>query len=110
MEALATTYRYGGRVGDAVALHEETLKLMKAKLGVDHRLTLRCMVNLGMDYVSANRAADAVALHEETLRLSRRGEVRNILARSSPCACSRFPARRPGRLNEPLRCMKSRTT
>jgi serine/threonine protein kinase/tetratricopeptide (TPR) repeat protein len=66
---LAVAYFAAGRMSDAIALHEETLKLRTSKLGPHHPDTLTSRNNLATAYNSAGRTADAIALHEETLRL-----------------------------------------
>ena len=65
---LAGTYQEAGRIDDAVALHEQVVEAMKAKVGPDDINTLSCMNNLANDYRSAGRTADALALHEDTLK------------------------------------------
>jgi tetratricopeptide (TPR) repeat protein len=50
-------------------LREETLKLMKAKLGPDHPDTVRSMTGLANSYDAASRTQEAMRLREETLKL-----------------------------------------
>ncbi len=50
---------------------EETVKLKKAKLGLEHPSTLFSMSNLAATYRDAQRIADALPLFEETLRLQK---------------------------------------
>ena len=50
MNNLAMAYGAAGRTAEALALHEETLKLMKPKLGPDHPDTLPSMDNLAGAY------------------------------------------------------------
>ena len=68
MNNLALAYGAAGRLTDALALHEETLKRRQAKLGPDHSDTLTAMNNLAVAYRAAGRLADALSLHEETLK------------------------------------------
>ena len=56
-------------MAEAIALHEETLKLTEAKLGPDHPDTLVSRNNLAVAYRAAGRTAEAIALHEATLKL-----------------------------------------
>jgi tetratricopeptide (TPR) repeat protein len=69
MGNLASNYYALGRHADGLKLYEETLALMKAKLGADHPDTLTCMSNLATNYYALSRYADALKLHEETLAL-----------------------------------------
>src|SRR5207253_9707135 len=46
MNNLANSYAAAGRTQEALQLREETLKLMKAKLGAHHAQTLRSIDNL----------------------------------------------------------------
>jgi tetratricopeptide (TPR) repeat protein len=71
MHRLAICYHGLGRHADALKLNEETLPLMKAKLGPDHRDTLRVMNNLASCYADLGRLAEAVKLFEETLVLQK---------------------------------------
>ena len=71
MLSLADSYGDLGREAEALELLEETLALMKAKLGVDHILTLRCMNNLALTYYVLGRHGDALQLHEKTLALQK---------------------------------------
>ena len=68
MNDLAVAYRAAGRLADALALHEETLKRRQAKLGPDHPDTLTSMNDLAVAYRAAGRLADAMPLSEETLK------------------------------------------
>jgi len=69
MNNLAKTHVALGRHADAVKLHEETLRLRKARLNPDHPDVLESMNNLAVSYNAFGRYTDAVRLHEETLRL-----------------------------------------
>jgi tetratricopeptide (TPR) repeat protein len=69
MNNLALGYKDAGQLDKALPLFEETLKLMKAKLGADHPHTLRSMNNLAMGYQAAGQLAQALPLFEETLKL-----------------------------------------
>jgi tetratricopeptide (TPR) repeat protein len=71
MNNLAVCYAAAGRIQDALKLCEETLRLMKARLGPDHPDALRSMNNLAFTYDAAGRTQDALNLREETLKLSK---------------------------------------
>jgi tetratricopeptide (TPR) repeat protein len=71
MSNLAESYSAGGRPLEALKLNEETLRLRKAKLGLDHPDTLASMNNLAKSYVAAGRILEALKLQEETLRLKK---------------------------------------
>ena len=55
MNNLAESYQALGRHAEALKLHEETLALMKAKLGPDHPHTLMSMNNLANSYAALGR-------------------------------------------------------
>ena len=55
MDTLAVIYHGLGRYGEAVPLYEETLALMKVKLGPDHPTTLLSMHNLADIYGPVGR-------------------------------------------------------
>jgi tetratricopeptide (TPR) repeat protein len=69
MNNLALGYRDAGQLDKALPLYEETLKLMKAKLGPDHPDTLTSMNNLALGYRAAGQLDKALPLLEETLKL-----------------------------------------
>src|ERR1041384_2449581 len=52
----------------ALSLHEEVLKLRKARLGPDHPDTLTSMHNLAGAYRVANKLDEALLLYAETLK------------------------------------------
>ena len=54
-----------------MAMYEETLRLMSAKLGPEHPHTLTSMDNLATAYRKARRLDQAVPLAEKTLRLKK---------------------------------------
>ena len=60
MNNLAHGYFYASRVGEALTLHEQTLKARKAKLGPDATDTLISMGNLASTYQAAGRLGDAI--------------------------------------------------
>jgi tetratricopeptide (TPR) repeat protein/tRNA A-37 threonylcarbamoyl transferase component Bud32 len=66
---LAAAMRDAGRVSEAIALDEATLKLRAAKLGPNHIDTLRSRHNLALKYVDVGRLTEAIALYEATLKL-----------------------------------------
>ena len=72
MNSLAVGYRDAGKFDLALPLLEETLKLVKAKLGPDHPHTLHTMANLGVTYKDAGRLGEALPLLEEAGRASRK--------------------------------------
>jgi serine/threonine protein kinase/tetratricopeptide (TPR) repeat protein len=57
-----------GRWREAMALHAETLKDRKARLGPDDEDTLKSMGGLAASYVDAGRLAEALPLFEELLK------------------------------------------
>jgi tetratricopeptide (TPR) repeat protein len=65
---LAAALRDTGRVSEAIALDEVTLKLRATKLGPDHIDTLKSGNNLALKYVDAGRLKEAIALYESTLK------------------------------------------
>ncbi len=62
MNNLANSYKDLGRYAEALKLYEETLALLKAKLGPDHPDTLGSMDNLADSYADLGRPADALKL------------------------------------------------
>ena len=73
MNLLATTYLAIGRLDEALALHEQVLKSMKASLPANHPNTLTSMHNLAAAYLVAGRMEESIQLLEQTLKL--RGTV-----------------------------------
>jgi tetratricopeptide (TPR) repeat protein len=69
MANLALGYQSGGKPDFALPLFEETLKLRKAKLGLDHPETLTSMNNLAMAYRAAGKLDLALPLLGATLKL-----------------------------------------
>ena len=69
MNNLAGRTRPPGSCDQALPLFEETLKLVKAKLGPDHPDTLTSMNNLASAYQAAGKLDQALPLFEETLKL-----------------------------------------
>ena len=69
MANLADGYQTVGKLDKALPLLEETLPLMKAKLGPDHPHTLTCMNNLAACYWRLKRLDKSVLLFEELLPL-----------------------------------------
>jgi len=66
MNNLAVDYVAAGRFSDAIGIHEDALKLMKA---THHPDRFKSMNNLAMAYRAAGRLSEALVLYEETLRL-----------------------------------------
>jgi serine/threonine protein kinase len=71
MSNLALCYKTVGKLGLALPLYEETLKLTKAKLGADHPHTLLCMHNLAGGYHGMGKVDLALPLLENTLQLKK---------------------------------------
>jgi tetratricopeptide (TPR) repeat protein len=69
MGSLARSYYALGRHAEALRLREETLALMKARLGPDHPVTLTTLNDLALSYQALGRHAEALKLREETLAL-----------------------------------------
>jgi tetratricopeptide (TPR) repeat protein len=65
-------YYSTGRLSEASALYEATLKLYKLKLGPDHRETLRSRGNLAEAYADAGRLSEAESLYQHTLARRRK--------------------------------------
>ena len=74
-------YLAAGRTAEAIALHEETLKLEEAKLGPDHPDTLTSRNNLAVAY-QAREARRGGHADEETLKLRRRSSAPTTPTRS----------------------------
>ena len=70
MNNLASGYQAAGKLDQALPLFEETLALMKAKLGPDHPDTLTSMNNLAW-LPGRREAGQALPLFEETLALTK---------------------------------------
>ncbi len=70
MGNLAAAYRTAGNLDRALPLFEETLKLTKAKLGLENPLTLRTMVGLARAYQDAGKLNQSLPLCEEALKLT----------------------------------------
>jgi tetratricopeptide (TPR) repeat protein len=66
---LASAFMYAGRLPDAIALHESTLRRREAKLGPDHLDTLDSRANLATSYWAAGRLRESIALNEATLKV-----------------------------------------
>jgi tetratricopeptide (TPR) repeat protein len=64
-------YQADGKLDRARPLFEETVKLMKARLGTEHPLTLRTMGNLAVAYQADGKLDRARPLFEETLKLQK---------------------------------------
>jgi hypothetical protein len=69
MNNLAISYFAAGRTQEALQLYEDTLQLMRARLGPGHPDTLRSMNNLAASYDAAGRTREALQLREATLQL-----------------------------------------
>jgi tetratricopeptide (TPR) repeat protein len=69
MSNLALDYQQAGRLPEAVALLEETLKLRQARLGTDHPDTLASMALLGQAYRQSGNLSDAIPILEQTHEL-----------------------------------------
>jgi tetratricopeptide (TPR) repeat protein len=69
MNNLALGYQEAGKLGLALPLYEQTLKLRQAKLGPDHPDTLTSMNNLAVAYRAVGKLNLAMPLLEETLKL-----------------------------------------
>ena len=71
MNNLAESYANLDRHADALKLHEEALRLRRAKLGPDHADTAQSMNNVANCYFNLGRHADALKLREQTLALQK---------------------------------------
>ena len=72
MNNLAAAYQAAGQWDKALPLMEETLKLLKAKLGPDHPDTLTSMNNLALGYQDAGQAGQGPAADRGDARARRR--------------------------------------
>jgi serine/threonine protein kinase len=66
---LAAALRDAGKVSEAIALDEATLKSRMSKLGPDHVDTLKSRNNMALKYVDVGRIKEAIELYESTLKL-----------------------------------------
>lgn len=64
---LANAYCGVGRYDDAIALHQDTLRVRERVLGLEHPDTLSSRNNLAKAYGDAGRYEDAILLDEKTL-------------------------------------------
>ena len=64
---LGVAYDHVGRAHEAITLLDETVELMKARLGVYHPTTLMCRFSLARAHRTAGRTAEAIRLYEATL-------------------------------------------
>ena len=71
MGGLAAALHDAGQLDRAIRLHEETLKLRRAKLGEDDPDTLISMNTLALAYQSAGQLERAIDMHEQALKLRR---------------------------------------
>ena len=69
MNNLASGYRELGELDKAITLYEETVGLMKSKLGEDHPTTLMCVNSLAATYWESGDLSKSIPLFEETLSL-----------------------------------------
>jgi tetratricopeptide (TPR) repeat protein len=74
---LAASYLQAGRLSEAIALFEATLKLSQSKLGPGHFVTLWDRGFLAAAYEALNRWAEAEALLRDTLARRRKAEKPN---------------------------------
>ncbi len=72
MGSLANCYYARGKFDKSAALMEESLALIKVKLGPDHPDTLTMMSNLAVVYQSVGRIEDSIALLEQTIELKKK--------------------------------------
>src|SRR4051794_18066041 len=74
---LGEAYQSAGRLSEAIALHEATLKLLESNLGPDPPDTLASRNNLASAYESLGRWADSEALRRDGLTLRRKSDKPN---------------------------------
>ena len=84
MANLGQNYSDAGRLDEAIALLEETLRLCQGKLGPEHATTLLSMRNLAGAYEAAGRLNDELPLCEEHFGLSKKRWDRSTLRHSGP--------------------------
>ena len=80
MTNLALGYKAAGKLGQALPLLEETLKLRKAKLGADHPKTLISMHNLAMSYHAAGRLEQALPFFQALATAIEKRRFRHVNA------------------------------
>ena len=68
MHDLATGYRAAMKFDQSVALFEETVALMKAKLGAEHANTLLSTAGLARSYLAAGKLDRALPRFEDAAR------------------------------------------
>ncbi len=100
---LAINYADVGRLKEAIALYEPTLKVYEAKLGRDQPLTRMCRHNLANAYEFSGRLADGIALHEENVKLNERRGARTTRTRSMHATAWRLPTTAPAGMPTPSR-------
>ena len=110
MNNLALAYQAAGKLDLALPLHEETLKLKKAKLGPDHPDTLTSMNNLAVAYQAAGKLDLALPLLEETLKLTKPSSAPTIPIRSRAWATLPRHIRMPGSWTWPCRSSRRRSS
>ncbi|GAA0954443.1 hypothetical protein GCM10009560_78380 [Nonomuraea longicatena] len=65
--SLAVAYQAAGRTGEAIRLHEATLRRREQTLGAEHPDALASGHNLAAAYEVAGRLDEAIQLYESTL-------------------------------------------
>ena len=108
MIKLATAYLAAGKFDLAQPLYEETLALMKVKLGPDHPDTLNSMNHLAISYRQAGKLDLALPLHEEALGLLKAKLGPDHPATSTAWATSPSLIRTPASSTSPCRSTRKR--
>ena len=67
---IAIAYMYAGRLPEAIALFEGTLKVFETKLGPDHPTALSTRNTLAIAYETVGRLVEAIALFEGAYKVS----------------------------------------
>ncbi|GLX05919.1 hypothetical protein Misp03_28460 [Microbispora sp. NBRC 16548] len=92
--SLAVAYQAGGRIDEAIRLHEATLRTWERTMGAEHSDALTSGHNLAAAYEAAGRLDEAIRLYEATLvKCERLFEPDHALIRSVRTKLERIRSR-----------------
>ena len=89
MTELAISYQVAKRIGEAIALEEESLRLKRQQFPSDHPLIVESMDNLATCYEQPNRKPEAEALRRELAELKVKAENQKSGNTQSPTAAAK---------------------